>query len=133
MIAPGAYAEGAAQGAPYAIQVADGWHLLSNLREAVQRLLDRHHKSLPALPLLPSNLGLDAPVPLTEKSPVEPCAQEATTQVPRCQVEHATGTSCSPARSVLASRRLAPTWSIYSRHCTASGAGSPDGAALHKC
>jgi transposase len=45
----GAYADGATQGAPGAVQVADRWHLLSNMRETVQRLLDRHHKHLPSL------------------------------------------------------------------------------------
>ena len=40
------YAEGAAQGAPNAVQVADRWHLAKNLGEALQRLLERH---LPAL------------------------------------------------------------------------------------
>jgi transposase len=40
------YAEGAAQGAPDAVQVADRWHLMKNLGEALQRLLERH---LPAL------------------------------------------------------------------------------------
>lgn len=45
----GAYADGATQGAPDAVQVADRWHLLSNMRETVQRLLDRHHKHLPVL------------------------------------------------------------------------------------
>jgi len=45
----GAYADGATRGAPDAVQVADRWHLLVNMRETVQRLLDRHHKSLPIL------------------------------------------------------------------------------------
>jgi predicted transcriptional regulator len=36
------YAEAAAQGAPGAVQVADRWHLLKNLREAVERVLGRH-------------------------------------------------------------------------------------------
>lgn len=37
-----AYARAAAEGAPRARQVADRWHLLKNLREAVERLLGRH-------------------------------------------------------------------------------------------
>jgi len=37
-----AYAQAASEGAPQARQVADRWHLLKNLREAVQRLLERH-------------------------------------------------------------------------------------------
>jgi len=40
------YAEGARQGAPAAIQIADRWHLLKNLGEAVQRLLELHHAAL---------------------------------------------------------------------------------------
>jgi transposase len=35
------YARGASLGAPSAVQVADRWHLLVNLREALERLLDR--------------------------------------------------------------------------------------------
>ncbi len=36
------YAEAATGGAPRAVQVADRWHLLKNLREAVERVLGRH-------------------------------------------------------------------------------------------
>jgi len=40
------YIEGATRGAPHAQQVADRWHLLRNLREALERLLDRHRSAL---------------------------------------------------------------------------------------
>jgi transposase len=46
----GSYAEGARRGAPDAVQVADRWHLLANLREALQRLLTRKHTALPSVP-----------------------------------------------------------------------------------
>lgn len=38
----GAYAEGIRQGAPAAVQVADRWHLLRNLGDALQSLADKH-------------------------------------------------------------------------------------------
>jgi transposase len=40
------YIRGATAGAPHAIQVADRFHLLSNLREALERTLERSHASL---------------------------------------------------------------------------------------
>jgi transposase len=36
------YAEGAREGAPHAVQVADRWHLLKNLGEAVERFTSRN-------------------------------------------------------------------------------------------
>jgi transposase len=43
-----AYAEGATEGAPTAAQVADRFHLLTNLREALQKLLERQAQELRA-------------------------------------------------------------------------------------
>ncbi len=42
-----AYADAARVGAPEATQIADRFHLLLNLRKAVQRLLERKHACLP--------------------------------------------------------------------------------------
>jgi transposase len=39
----GAYAEGIRQGAPDAEQVADAFHVVINLRDALERFLSRHH------------------------------------------------------------------------------------------
>src|SRR5260221_4755799 len=40
------YARGASEGAPSAQQVVDRWHLLKNLREALERVLGRIHETL---------------------------------------------------------------------------------------
>jgi transposase len=40
----GNYAEGATKGAPQAIQVADRWHLLKNLTEALKRIMEKHQQ-----------------------------------------------------------------------------------------
>jgi transposase len=44
-----AYAEAANRALPHAIQVADRYHLLQNLREHLQRVLDRNRSCLPAI------------------------------------------------------------------------------------
>lgn len=43
------YARGAALGAPKAVQVLDRWHMLRNIREVGERLLDRHSQDLRGL------------------------------------------------------------------------------------
>jgi transposase len=42
----GSYADGAQQGAPHAVQVADRWHVLKNLMEALERVLSQEQRTL---------------------------------------------------------------------------------------
>jgi len=70
-----AYAEAATAGAPQAVQVADRFHLLLNLRETIERFFDRHQadlrkvklvKTLLAEPLAPKPKEKPALLAMTE-------------------------------------------------------------------
>jgi transposase len=65
-----AYADGARQGAPDAIQVADRFHLLQNLAEALDQVFNTHHHALQAVnealrqaPVTQSDGTVAVPVP----------------------------------------------------------------------
>lgn len=57
------YAEGATQGAPDAVQVADRWHLLANLRQALERYFIRRHGDLPPIAPQPESIPPDGSPP----------------------------------------------------------------------
>lgn len=40
------FADGATRGAPQALQIADRWHIIHNLGEALEKVLARHHTDL---------------------------------------------------------------------------------------
>jgi transposase len=79
-----AYAEGAQQGAPAAIQIADRFHLLQNLRDALEQVFTTPHQALEAVHaavrqppvLLPDGSGA-VPVP---PPPTPPAAQARAAQ-----------------------------------------------------
>ncbi len=50
---------GASDGAPQAQQVADRWHLLKNLREALERMLNRFRPELEKLPIPPMSTQVE--------------------------------------------------------------------------
>ena len=55
------YADGASRGAPDAVQAADRFHLLQNVREMLQRVLERHQGALQAATREPSPANSSPP------------------------------------------------------------------------
>jgi transposase len=66
-----AFAQAANEGAPKAKQVADRWHLLKNLREAVERVLDRFAPQITALAQQAASTDATSPPPAAEEPTTE--------------------------------------------------------------
>jgi transposase len=94
-----AYAQAASESAPKALQVADRWHLLKNLREAIERLFERWSDEVseavkePATATEPlcSSASTDAKHNLTtvESSPPPQPAAEPPSESPRLHAQRA--------------------------------------------
>lgn len=69
------YERGIEEGAPTAVEVLDRWHLLKNLREAAERVLEHNHEVLSTV-RLSSIANRDASCSIYEHTPVPRSAKE---------------------------------------------------------
>ena len=109
------YAQAATESAPKALQVADRWHLLKNLREAIERLFERRSNEVSeavkapvtATESLCSSAVTDAEHSLTavESSPPSQPTAEPPSELPRLQAQ--------PARQ---RRRIERFEQVHERH-----------------
>lgn len=81
----GAYADGARQGAPTAIQIADRFHLIKNISEAFACVIQRHYKEVRAAARLVAPPSPPKAPPSTE--PVERVVPETASEYVRSRLE----------------------------------------------
>lgn len=122
------------------MQVADRWHLLKNIREAIERLLDRRHKAVKAClkERLPSKVESDLPAfqgdsELPETEPIPPTAREESREGKRQQRVDVYNRVHELHASGLSNRQIAATLNL-DRHTAArylQRNRSPNGRLLH--
>jgi transposase len=100
-----AYSQAAAEAAPEARPVADRWHLLKNVREAVERLLERHLPVITeALQPADADPGRTADVPGSDEAGA-PTATESTTVTEPARPSSSAATPGSPRQEAALARR----------------------------
>ncbi|TAK27886.1 MAG: ISL3 family transposase [Myxococcaceae bacterium] len=104
-----AYAQGARDGAPAAVQVADRWHLLKNVGELLERLLHAHRAAL-AEAALAEPAPASAPTPPARDS--DPAASSSAPRanpstLPTPEGVRRSPEPLTPARAVAAGRQAA--------------------------
>jgi transposase len=135
----GVYVDGATRGAPAAVQVADRWHLLTNLGEALEAFLVRERVRVPAPPAdamsaAAVQVAAVAPaIPEGGAKPTRHCAQATRTADARARARHerSSGVRTRHAQGV-AVRQLAREFGLarntvrrYVRAPTTSDASDP--------
>jgi hypothetical protein len=97
------YAQGIREGSPEAVQVADRWHLLKNLGEVLERVLQHHRAALERAATLASGTGSTAESAQAPVADVEDTAarQEAveTADTPTCTAVVGPPSRASPTRT----------------------------------
>ncbi len=89
------YVDGATQGAPQAVQVADRWHLYANLGETVERFLVRSHIRVPKAAPKPQDEATSCADLANPTNPTNLSVQLSVSSVERRLIQH------SQARLVL--------------------------------
>jgi Transposase len=106
--------QAATEGAPQAQQVADRWHLMKNLREAIERVFERHSAIIDAALKsveTPSEAARDSAVPETgaAESAVEPPSPQPPNE------------ACPESPRPRASPRVAPAGTLGQPECPRTG------------
>jgi len=111
------YIRGITDGAPQAIQVADRWHLLANMRDAVEQVLRRRYRELEALPgQLPDSLSRRRP----QKRTATEVARQQATRARRADRHHTIRQLAAGGTSYRAiARQLGVSWRTVERYAQA--------------
>lgn len=110
----GVYAEGAREGAPAAIQVADRFHLMQNLGDCLERIAQRGIK-LPVTqdpPRRPNLTQGSQTAPSRPSSPLAPAVKTARTLSARCSSK-GQRSAASPSPCISAVLRSAATCAVF--------------------